>query len=476
MAIQIAESEGAVERVADQRHVLGWARQPDVGLPTRVSVWLDGEQIGAAVTSIQRPDIGGANGFAVTCTRPVTAIDLVTGRLMVKAADTAGTQAALPFAPGVTGDAVSALVTAAVEQAGVGALGHMLQVLSQHPMLDTLRQNLLTAAKQSEAGATEAAAVRALLYKCPHNPRIAGPLNVVGQVNAPIGHVSQDGAAVIGLDGQVFLVGGSNELLKQYLEDKDRPETQETVRAWSDLIKRRHTFCRRQRAGFLQVMMPEKATVLHDLLPRAVPTPSRIWQGLEARFSKPKAPAPYYLSLLQVLGSDVLRARAFPRLDSHCSAEACWTVFGAICAALGQPNPFPVMTFDDRVVTIGDLADRLFPGVRLPEIHAMPSRPIITRLPAPELIERVEARRHVGARYVWRTPTAPIDLKVVAFASSSFERGRTARSLSWWFARAFREFHFLWSPELQADYVRAHRPDWVICQTIERFLHRVPES
>ena len=47
--------------------------------------------------------------------------------------------------------------------------------------------------------------------------------------------------------------------------------------------------------------------------------------------------------------------------------------------------------------------------------------------------------------------------------------------LSWWFARIFAEFHFVWDPRMDAEYVAAEKPDWVICQTVERFLPSVPE-
>ena len=82
---------------------------------------------------------------------------------------------------------------------------------------------------------------------------------------------------------------------------------------------------------------------------------------------------------------------------------------------------------------------------------------------------------HVGTRYVWKNASAIVPMKVVAFGNSYFERGGDAGALSWWFARLFAEFHFVWDPRMDADYVAAEKPDWVICQTIERFLPSVPD-
>ena len=46
-------------------------------------------------------------------------------------------------------------------------------------------------------------------------------------------------------------------------------------------------------------------------------------------------------------------------------------------------------------------------------------------------------------------------------------------SLSYWLAGWFEEFHFVFSPDLDQDYVDRINPDVVICQTIERFLLHV---
>ena len=69
---------------------------------------------------------------------------------------------------------------------------------------------------------------------------------------------------------------------------------------------------------------------------------------------------------------------------------------------------------------------------------------------------------------------APVKARVVVFGNAAFERGADPRALSWWFARAVSECHFCWSAEMDEDYIRAHSPDWVICQTTERFLPQLP--
>ena len=63
---------------------------------------------------------------------------------------------------------------------------------------------------------------------------------------------------------------------------------------------------------------------------------------------------------------------------------------------------------------------------------------------------------------------------MVVFGNSFFDLGGSARTLSWWCARAFSEFHFTWSPDMDEDYVRNANATWVVCQTVERFMPSVP--
>jgi hypothetical protein len=46
--------------------------------------------------------------------------------------------------------------------------------------------------------------------------------------------------------------------------------------------------------------------------------------------------------------------------------------------------------------------------------------------------------------------------------------------MSFWFARWFEKYHFIWSPAIDWAYVEAQGADIVIGQTIERFLDQVP--
>ena len=162
----------------------------------------------------------------------------------------------------------------------------------------------------------------------------------------------------------------------------------------------------------------------------------------------------------------------FLTLDSHLTPAAALRVFDAVLARMGLAPPFSG-AFDREQVMQGDLALRMF-GVALPEAFQAPGAALQAMLPEPEMLVNDTTGRHVQARFVWRNPAAPLAAKVVCFGNSFFWDGGLPQNLSFWFARAFREFHFCWSPDFEPDYVAEHQPDWVLCQTIERFLTKVP--
>jgi hypothetical protein len=77
-------------------------------------------------------------------------------------------------------------------------------------------------------------------------------------------------------------------------------------------------------------------------------------------------------------------------------------------------------------------------------------------------------------RLSWRHAEAPLPLRVLAFGNSFFERGSNCTTLSWWFKHLCREFHLVWSKDIDQTVIETLKPDLVIAQTIERFLTVVP--
>jgi hypothetical protein len=330
--------------------------------------------------------------------------------------------------------------------------------------------------------------------------KVRGPVVVKSEqdltyVRVPIGVAAADGSAVTGGDGFLFLDQGSNGLTSQYRLPVDDPTVQKDAARWLMLFQQRQAALQQRNVGYAQIVIPEKSTILTSVAPKELtPITARLalleqMIALEFERSAGKMPV-FYRSLVEMLrASYAAGVPPYLRTDSHFRAAGAQLTFyqiirhldslmpqhadgfEAIAALCGHMTPSP-----ETYVLKGDLGERFF-GRPLYEsdnygdlaaIEALtPGAPVIAEFP-PEGLQNI--------RLVWRNPNAPSPLKVVAFGNSFFERGGGVHGLSWWFKHMFAEFHFHWRAEMDIAYVNEHKPDIVICQTVERFLPEIPKS
>jgi hypothetical protein len=85
-----------------------------------------------------------------------------------------------------------------------------------------------------------------------------------------------------------------------------------------------------------------------------------------------------------------------------------------------------------------------------------------------------EVGLHVGSHVIFHNPHAPNEGPIVIFGDS-FSEYRPGR-LTQHFAESFTEVHFLWSPNVDFDYVRRVQPRAVISELSERFATTVPSD
>lgn len=330
--------------------------------------------------------------------------------------------------------------------------------------------------------------------------KVRGPVIVKSEadltyVRVPVGVAAADGSAVTGGDGFLFLDQGSNGLTSQYRLPVDDPTVQKDAARWLMLFQQRQAALQQRNVGYAQIVIPEKSTILTSVAPKELtPITARLalleqMIALEFERSAGKMPV-FYRSLVEMLrASYAAGVPPYLRTDSHFRAAGAQLTFyqivrhldslmpqhadgfEAIAALCGHMTPSP-----ETYVLKGDLGERFF-GRPLYEsdnygdlaaIEALaPGAPVIAEFP-PEGLQNI--------RLVWRNPNAPSPLKVVAFGNSFFERGGGVHGLSWWFKHMFAEFHFHWRADMDIAYVDEHKPDIVICQTVERFLPEVPKS
>lgn len=445
---------GFIDQITtDRLNVLGWVRTPD-GITPDLHATVGGSVVGTTQFGHEREDVLKATGlrnraFAVMLARPISAVEVLGGGLQV--------------------------VTV------VDGVDHLLPLSGGGQLVESRLALVDLASKvPSSASATSVPSLNngeALAYAA--EVKQAGQSGRLTSVQFPIGLRSRDNAAQLGHDGHIFLTEGSNNLLARYKEPKGLEEQKQLAHeaeAWVKLIRERNEKITGNGMGFAQIVIPEKLTAMKELAPVRIAGPTPLFAKIEEALVS----EPFWVSGLKIFESWDSPIPPWQRNDSHNSAAGSLAITRALIAGLPgcSTDVLDDVPLVKRSYRDGDLAERFF-GIPLWDEHLDPEPAFLAE--AAEGIENViaynPAKGHLGTHMVWRNSKAPIQKTVVVFGNSFF--GQSANSpakLGWWFARLFAEYHLVWKAEIDYDYIYTAKPDYVIAQTIERFLGRFPST
>lgn len=300
----------------------------------------------------------------------------------------------------------------------------------------------------------------------PDETKNAKPSNTSPTNGWHFGAVSSDGNVMVGRNGHLFLGQGSNKVVELYKTNpKNLPDR------WRGLLQSRLEKVTQTGASFCQLIIPEKSSILSALCPFQTDGASKILQDVAEKCGDVlgcRLVIPYFE------GDPLAKYKTFQLGDSHLSTYGAEMVVRGVLAALNLPN-IPLEFQRDFCLFQGDLARR-YPGDNKEYVEIYTSLDVDGVTASPFLVEAFDPDSgHKDLLRVWHCASAPFPYKVVAMANSFFERGAVSTQLSWWFSRLFKEFHFYWTPDLNDAYLQKIKPDYVICQTIERFLRVVPK-
>ncbi|WP_131197023.1 alginate O-acetyltransferase AlgX-related protein [Lichenihabitans psoromatis] len=412
----------------------------------QIRVFEDGEQIASGETGGQRQDLDDLSGFSVSVHSTDLASKLIDGRVKVEASR--GDQRLnLTLFGGLRGWILTHLFVEHIPQLDSSQLRAVLENIQAHLV-----------------GGDRDYGVSRILDGSP-----AGEMT---QAILPVGLMSLDQEAVIGRAGQVFLVRGTNQLLEQYQTPLDDPKAVAAANAWTDVFRERSARLQSAEVRYIQCIIPEKSSVLSDLFPVAIGSGTAIMRRLRLALKNDHDLAASCHDFLPALSAHECRRDAYQRIDTHLAPTGARVIASEIGRLLNGVT-FDDVPLDTVMALGGDVGRRLLsPYARA--TMASPSGGVMDCLGAG--LKKVEHHRTdfmTGTRVVYRNRTALLsDTCVVAFANSFFDVGDNPTHVSWWLARLFSEFHFVWSPEMNMDYVKHVKPKVVICQTIERFLSR----
>jgi hypothetical protein len=297
-------------------------------------------------------------------------------------------------------------------------------------------------------------------------PVLAGGLQ---EVLVETGLTAHDGTVVLGRDGYLFLRGGNNSVAQLY----QMPLSDRTLAGWEALIRRRHEQCTQLGAKFVQLIIPEKQSVLTSYYPEPLVAPTPTLQTLTTRLADLPAFLDAYNVLMDVHQREGLSP--FRRVDSHLSFHGARYLAQEICRLLsGSSLPISKTTLAERVVG-GDLGNKFAFGNLLERLLvAALDDWDFAQAPVTLLQSHDPASGHTGTVREWSNERPLIDKAIVVFGNSMFERGDGPLGLSWWLARIFRSTVFVWRGAMDLELIKQRRPEYVVAQTVERFLTVVP--
>jgi alginate O-acetyltransferase complex protein AlgJ len=279
---------------------------------------------------------------------------------------------------------------------------------------------------------------------------------------------SEDGSAIVGREGWLFLCGGTNANLGQHVGAVQMGPG--WLEEWRNVVGHRAAEMRALGVSSALLVVPDKLAVYEDFYPedldRVGPRP------IDRLLAVPDLPIAYPLD-------DLLAARAsgqevHPRTDTHLTFRGNELLFSSVAGALGVDRPpdhseLPL----DAYPMAGDLGVKFDP--RIVSIVREPGSLREAEIVEDNRDEIAAVDGHIGTRRVFRNEHAPDPRVAVVFGDSFGFAGPRYQGLSWFMAQVFRETHFIWVPfGWDADYVRRVGAEAVLVQGAERFVARVP--
>lgn len=289
---------------------------------------------------------------------------------------------------------------------------------------------------------------------------------------AQVGLLSYDQSASVGKKGFLFLEGGSNSVRELY-----KPTSGDEVKAekWIDLIKKRHEKAESLGCQFYQMIVPEKQSILTEESPEKLLTITPILEKINYTLSDTS----YFIDVFSLF-RDMYSQSIFPyrKVDTHLSFEGAKRLFAFVYEKIyGSELKLSSPILENETIS-GDLAHRFGWGTLL-ETADTPSKDWDVCCIKPQLIQQSNPEKKngvIGIFRQWECPESLSDKSILIFGNSMFERGESPFNLCWWFSRFFRKTTFSWSPTVDWGVVEQERPDFLIAQTVERFLTIVPSN
>jgi alginate O-acetyltransferase complex protein AlgJ len=283
----------------------------------------------------------------------------------------------------------------------------------------------------------------------------------------PPGTRSADGVAIVGTDGWLFLCGGTNAALDQYVGAVELGGA--WLQEWRQVLSQREEQARQLGVASALLVVPDKLAVYEEHYPEEL---RRVGPRPVERLLAAELPVAYPLAALRAAAA--ADEEIYMRTDTHLTFRGNQLLFASVLGALGveRPSEFEALPFRSYPVA-GDLGAKFDPSIVA--IVSEPGSLHRARIVEDNRSEIEALGGHIGTRRVFRNEEAPDPRLAVVFGDSFGFAAPHYQGISWFLAQVFREVHFIWIPfGWDPDYVERVGAGAVLVQGAERFVARVP--
>lgn len=278
----------------------------------------------------------------------------------------------------------------------------------------------------------------------------------------PVGTVSSDGAALVGAEGELFLISGTNSVLDQY-----RGETElgsDWADRWSEVLRVRAEDAVALGIALVTVIVPDKLALMPELFPSPLSAGDR--PALKLVAAHPELLYPV----------EELRAAGRPclRVDTHLTLAGNLALANAVLRRIGIPDRPERPARLHKMLISGDLGARFEPAIVEVTSHAGGWGAAELRSEYRKPLEA--AGLFVGSQQMLTNANAPDSRRVAILGDSYGFASAHYQALGWCFAQVFAEVHMTWVPfGWDPELVAALGVDVVVSEGAERFVVRPPE-
>lgn len=300
------------------------------------------------------------------------------------------------------------------------------------------------------------------------------PLSMPGDIVQcePTAEVSQ------GKDGWLFLTGGSNVVLRYYTDPSYF--TDDMAERWSHLLIDRQTKLAQRNVRYLHIAAPDKISVYPQYVAEKLPNFQRHPIALLAASLHASGHAALLINPIPVFQAHLDYDLLYLKTDTHWTYRAGQAVLEMVCARLGVPRRLSLssrsLQYYEHIWDLGSKVDpqqseQSFAVATLHNVACFHANHLA--LAFQENIRNGKPVTHRSIYAAFRSDAAEaLPLTVVIFGDSymDFQDSNTTTI----FAEMFRELHFVWSPDIDYDFVASVGADVVITEQAERFMVTIP--